>query len=280
MINGKEVIAFTPYGRELTVSILYEYLKRDYERGIVDKWMLWMNTDKGQYLDREYAVSLAARNKWIELYDCPVYPPLIPKQLNTGTFYRFCDNPDAMYVRFDDDIVYIEENAIERLVINRIETDAGLVNFPVMINNAITSHFLQALGKIPKEWGLVGLYCMDANGWASPEFGEKLHTLALDKIEAKEQDHFFLHMNIQLPGPIQYSVSSFAAPGTIYQEVGGDLGFMEEENWHTVKRPQELSKPNIIVANSLVSHFSFYTQRGHLLETNILDRYRELSERL
>lgn len=281
MIRNKEVVAFTPYGRELTVSILYEYIKREQERGIIDRWMLWINTDKEQYSDREYAVKLAAKHKWIELYDCPRRPPLVPKQLNTGAYYRFCNNPDAMYVRFDDDIVYIEENAVERLVINRIETDSALINFPIMINNAIASYFLQSLGKIPREWGLVGMYCMDQVGWADALFAEKLHNMVLDKIEGGTIDSMFLHHNVQLPLSMQYSVSCFAAPGDIYAAVGGDLGNMEEENWHTVKRPREVDAPNLIVANSLVSHFSFYTQRNYLLhETGILERYKTLSKEL
>jgi hypothetical protein len=163
-----------------------------------------------------------------------------------------------------------------------METDSGLINFPVMINNAIASYFLQSLGKIPREWGLVGMYCMDGVGWADPYFAEKLHSQTLDQIESGTIDQMFLHHNIQLPLSMQYSVSCFAAPGSIYtaEDVGGDLGMMEEENWHTVKRPRELDAPNLIVANSLVSHFSFYTQRGYLLETNILDRYRKLAEEL
>lgn len=281
MINGRKVVAFTPYGREITVSLLVNYMLRDHERGIIDEWMLWINTDYGQQADVAYAESLAKKHKWIKLYDRPFHPPLQPKQMNTGTFYRFCDEPDTVYVRFDDDIVYVEPDAIERLVVNRLETDTALVNFPIIINNAISSYFLQSLGKIPREWGQAGMYCMDPVGWADPVFAEKLHNMTLDLIEADEVNTLFMHHNIQLPPSLQYSVSCFAAPGKIYTDIGGDLGRMEEENWHTVKRPSELGLSNIVVANSLVSHFSFYTQRDYLLDnTNILDRYFDIAEAL
>lgn len=54
MIKDKKVVVFTPWGRLLTASILFEYLRRDHEAGIVDEWHLWMNTDPDQGFDRQY----------------------------------------------------------------------------------------------------------------------------------------------------------------------------------------------------------------------------------
>ena len=62
MIEGKRVVVFTPWGREITGSILFKYLKRDHEKGVVDEWQLWQNTDIGQFQDREYAEKLAKEN--------------------------------------------------------------------------------------------------------------------------------------------------------------------------------------------------------------------------
>lgn len=50
-VDGKRVVAFTPYGRELTVSLLKDYMIREHERGIVDEWWLLMNTDEDQVDD-------------------------------------------------------------------------------------------------------------------------------------------------------------------------------------------------------------------------------------
>ena len=33
---------------------------------------------------------------------------------NIGDFFRFCDDPDALYLRLDDDIVFTEPGFLER----------------------------------------------------------------------------------------------------------------------------------------------------------------------
>ncbi len=278
MIQNKKVVVFTPWGRELTASILFKYLERDHKAGIVDEWHLWKNTDIDQYTDREYAHKLARENDWIELFERPDGEILKPKQMNTGRFYKYTQDPDTIYVRMDDDIVWIEKNAIARLVEQRIDNPFPFVVFPIILNNAVASHYLQVMGHIPSEWGFVDNYCMDANGWASVDFVIKLHTYLFDLIEKDDVERLFLHHSIQLPVGHQFSVSCFAQTGEEYAKVDGILGG-EEEAWHTIIQPSQLHRPNIIVPNSLISHFSFYPQRHRLLtETNLLDRYRELSE--
>lgn len=280
MIGDKKVIVFTPFGRELTASILYRYLKRDHEAGIVDEWHLWMNTDEHQVGDREYAASLDEDNDWIKrvvLAERPYHP----KQLNTGLFYQFAQDEDAIYVRMDDDIVWIEPNAIKRLVSYRIANPAPFVVFPIIWNNAVCSHYLQLGGQLPSWWGTVSNYCMDPRGWADPSFAVSIHEHLLMCIDKDYIDQLFLHTSVQLPVGHQFSVSSFAQFGTEYAKVGGNLGdlsVIEEEGWHTISQPYALNRPNLIVPNALVSHFSFFHQREHLLQSGILEKYKELSE--
>jgi hypothetical protein len=281
VIRDKKVVVFTPFGRELTASILYRYLKRDHEAGVVDEWHLWMNTDPDQTRDVEYAGELAAENDWIKqvhLEERPYYP----KQLNTGLFYRFTTDEDTIYVRMDDDIVWIDQDAVKRLVETRIDNPFPFVVFPIIWNNAVCSYYLQQGEQMPSWWGKVDCYCMDPVGWADKKFAENIHKHLLDCIEKDVVDRLYLHTSIQLPVGLQFSVSSFAQFGSEYAKTNGDLGNLqavEEEGWHTMKQPYELGRPNMIVPNSLISHFSFYHQRDYLLKrTNILDRYRELAQ--
>jgi hypothetical protein len=37
-VKDHRVIAWTPYGRKETVSVLGRYLRREHERGLVDEW--------------------------------------------------------------------------------------------------------------------------------------------------------------------------------------------------------------------------------------------------
>lgn len=279
MIDGKRVVVFTPWGRRLTAHCLFKHLQRDHKAGIVDEWQLWLNMDPDQEGDRLYAMQLAD-NDWINTYDRPYGDVLWPKQMNTGRFYVYTQDPDTIYVRMDDDIVWIEPNAIERLVKARIENPHPFVVFPIIWNNAVATHYLQLNGHVPKEWGVVSNHCMDPYGWADPYFAIRMHNLLLEKIEQNNVDKLFMHTSIQLPVGHQFSVSSFAQSGTEYRKVEGHIGG-EEEAWHTIVQPSQQHRPNIIVPNSLVSHFSFYPQRDHLLnQTDLLPRYYELAEAL
>lgn len=278
-VLGKRVVAFTPWGRELTASILYKYLKRDYERGILDEWYLCMNTDPDQLSDIAYAEYLASTNDWITIKNLPEgLEVLHPKQQNTKRFYSYMTDPDSVYLRFDDDIVYIEENAIERLASARINKPQPFVIFPIIWNNAVCSYYLQSMGIIDSEHGIVkDAYCMDPVGWTDVEFAKYMHETLLQSIEAGTVHKLFMHHDIQLPVGLQFSVSCFAH-GSYENDVPIES---EEESWHTVEMPWSTGRANMILSNSLISHFSFYHQRDHLLNhTDYLQRYKELADNL
>lgn len=281
MIDGHKVTCWTPFGRERTVSLLVKYMERDVKRGIVDEYILYMNTDDDQAADRAYGYALAEQHDWIRIIERPErYPG--PKQRSTGYFYRYATDPGTVFVRFDDDIVYVHENAVENLVRARLQMDAPAAVFPIIINNAICSYFLQACDKIPREWGQVGMYCMDPVGWANGPFAVKLHELLLDHIERGTVEDLYLHHDFQLPPGTQFSVSCFASLGSMYASLPDGPGILvpdEEESWHTIHRPLATGASNVVRADSIVSHFSFFTQHAFLNPTDLLDRYRDLADK-
>jgi hypothetical protein len=265
MIDGRRVIAWTPYGRRRTYSILIKYLARDVARGLVDEVWAFMNTDPvGQEDDIAYAHELNEQHDWFKLKLRPEGINLgrLPKQRYTGLAYRYMIDPDAIYLRLDDDVLYLHDDAIENLVRARIEMPAPIAIFPVIINNAICSHFLQACGKVPLEWGHVTAYCMDPNGWASGPFAVKMHELLLSHVEAGTVEDLYLYQDYSLQPGTQFSVSCFASRGEDYAALPrpGVLVPDEEESWHTVHQPLATGRPNI--------------------QTGLLDRYRELADKV
>lgn len=283
-VENKRVVACTPYGRAETVEILFRYLQRDYKLGVLDEWQLWMNTDPEQYADREYAALLERDNEWITVK----YPPAgrnlqHKKQFNTRTFFEYCTDPDTVYVRFDDDIVYVHDDAILNLVKHRLHSNA-FVSFPVIWNNAISTWFLQQHGSIPREWGDVKPYCMDPVGWADGNFAVRIHNLLLDHIEAGTVDSLLMYHNAQLPEGEQFSVSCFACTSEEYHEHcdvrPGYIDHTDDEAWHSVEMPRKLHRPNDLVGNSLISHYTFFPQREVRADPSILNRYREAGLRL
>lgn len=284
MIDGRRVIAWTPYGRRRTYSILIKYLERDVARGLVDEAWAFMNTDPiGQEDDIAYAHELTEQFPWFHLKHRPEGINLgrLPKQRYTGLAYRYMVDSAAIYVRLDDDVIYLHDDAIENLVRARIEMPAPIAIFPVIINNAICSHFLQACQKVPLEWGKVDLYCMDPTGWASGPFAVKMHELLLGHIEAGTVEDLYLYQDYSLQPGTQFSVSCFASRGADYAALPqpGVLIPDEEESWHTVHQPLATGRPNILRGNSIVSHWSFFTQHPFLNQTDLLDRYRDLADK-
>jgi hypothetical protein len=290
MIAGKRVVAYTPYGREQTVSILAEYLKAEQAKGFLDEWMLCMNTDPGQEADVAYAHKLAKNHKWINCYTRPGHltPDLPipdewkqgdrhPKQMNTGRFNWYMQDPDTIYVRLDDDIVWMEHDALHNLVLAKISRPDLLGVFPVIWNNAICSWWLHQEGHL-QGFPPVGRHCVDPMGWGDPQFAERLHGLLLEHIAHHNERLTFIAGFLELGWREQFSVSAFAIEGDEYAQLGGVLDWDEEEHWLTQFRTGIVRKANAIVGNAAVSHFTFFTQRAYILnETDLLDRYRELS---
>lgn len=284
MIDSKRVIAWTPYGRVRTYSLLIKYLERDHARGLIDEAWLYMNTDPvGQEADIAYAHELAEQFDWVKLKHRPEGFDLghLPKQRWTGLAYREMTDPNAVYLRLDDDVVYLHENAVENLVRARLQMPAPTAVFPVIFNNAIVSHFLQACGKVPMEWGTVSPYCMDPTGWANGPFAVKLHELLLDHIEAGTVEDLYLYQDFPIQPGTQFSVSCFASLGSMYAGLDepGVLVPDEEESWHTIHQPLATGAPNILRGDAIVSHWSFFPQHPFLNNTNLLDRYRDLAEK-
>lgn len=293
MIRDKKVVAWTPYGRRLSYSVLIEYLRRDVERGLIDEVWLFMNTDPvGQEDDIAYAHELDASYPWVKLVHRPEGIPRHPgpKQRNTGYAYRYMLDPETVYLRMDDDLVYLHEEAITNLVAKRIETPYPTAIFATTWNNSIVSWFAQQAGVIPREFGEVGgPYCMNPMGWANGAFAVKIHNLLLDHIETGTVEQLYLYQDFPIQNPatgspsMQFSVSCFASLGSMYAGLPAGPGILvpdEEESFHTEHQPSVIGVPNVLVGNAIVSHLTFGPQRAHVFATDILDRYRALAEAL
>ena len=123
---------------------------------------------------------------------------------------------------------------------------------------------------------------------ANGQFAIDIHRLLLDPIEAGTVDQMYLYQDFPVQSPqggpgMQFSVSCFASLGSLYAGLPNGPGVLvpdEEENWHTVHQPTTIGHPNILIGNAIVSHLSFFPQRGLLMASDVLDRYRELADKV
>ncbi|HEX3539647.1 MAG TPA: hypothetical protein VHT75_04310 [Acidimicrobiales bacterium] len=301
MHRGHRVIAWVPFGRERTVSILIPYLLRDVQAGLIDEIWLCMNTSLQPDID--YAHELEAQHDAIRCVPCPGpdTPELDipaewragyrqPVQLNTGRFPLHMQDRNTIYVRFDDDIVWVHPDTVrtlaDRVLDRRYDTIAV---FPLIWNNSISSWMAQRHGRLPLDWGKVAarartseeVSAVDPVGWQDPVFAERVHGHLLSYLEAGAEDSLLLPAELQLGRRQQFSVSCFAIHGSEYADLNGFLSWDEEEHWLTMHHPGIVNRDNRVCGMAQVAHFSFYTQRDYLLErTDILDRYRALADRV
>ena len=280
--EGFNVIACVPAGRRRVMDPLLKHLRVNSH--LIDRVHLWQNTDNAD--DLEWMRKQA--DDYVHLipldYD---EPPRIPKQLNTGRFYQYATDPDTVYIRFDDDIVWIAPDAIESLLRLRLEQRDPFVVFATIWNNAVISSIAQELGIINGSYGHVDRYCMDPVGWKDPEFGEYVHRTLLMAIEAGTVDQLkFGHTsavrvpqgNRPLPSPLRFSVSCFVWFGSDMALVADELWAAEEEQFISGTYPDRTGRFNLIAGDALVSHYSFFTQRAHLDTTDILTKYQDLAD--
>lgn len=299
MIDGKRVVCWTPYGRVGTYSLLIKYLGREVERGIVDEVWAYENLEphsdgfSNPQADHEYLRELESTMPlWFQVKQRPEgLPRRLPVQRNTGYAYRYMTDPDTVYIRLDDDIVYLHEDAISNLAGKRIANTYPVAVFGTTWNNAIVSWFYQQQGLIPREWGECGFFCMDPIGWANGSFAVNLHTMLLDIAEQgdskKVSDEMYLYQDFPIQAGTQFSVSFFASLGSMYRDLPHGPGVLhpnenndEEESWHTQYKPREIGTDNLLIGNALVSHFTFKPQKPRVMASNILERYQTLAEKL
>lgn len=310
MIEGYKIIPFVPAGRERTLKVLVKYFIKHKDK--IDHVQLWVNTTVPE--DIKYMESLNKMDpEFFRLLRVPMeyefYHPAHPNadvetekgrkyrrgpvQWNTGRFYEYTTDPEAIYIRFDDDIVYIHDDFFENIVRFRINNPDYFVVFANIWNNAIVSYIHQQEGRIDYKSGTVeSPYCMDMTGWASPDFAISIHKNLLESIEQGDtKDWYFdgscVHDDLQWMGngyelldATRFSISCFAYFGKEFAKWGGKFKDKDEEIFLTEIYPNKTGKSNVICGDALVSHLTFSPyQKKAVLNTDIPQRYEKLAEK-
>lgn len=276
MHRGYKIVACIPAGRMAMLEPNLALLRT--QQGFLDGVLLWVNTD----VHHDLVWMEAQRDGFV----CPVplddrEPPLKPKQLNTGRFYKYTTDPDTIYVRFDDDIVWQHPDALRNLVDFRIDHPEFFVVFANIWNNAVCSAIQWQRGTIQLPRGhRISKHCMDPVAWGDGRFAVNIHELLLDRIDAGTTEELFFPSEVleTVDGrPLRFSVGCFAWFGSTWAEFGGELDGYEEESWITGDYPETHDVKNAICGDALVAHYAFFKQRDALAGTGILDRYRVIA---
>jgi len=270
----EKIVAVTPAGRKEYLEILYRYLNREHQKGILDKWRLWLNTTNPS--DLEYCRDLASNHDWIETEDSKLP---VDNSAPGKTIYQFfanCIDPGTIYVRFDDDIVFLSEDALSNLIDFRVANQKYFLVFANIVNNSICGHIHQRCGLIPVlEGKYIGYDCMDSVGWCSPTYAEHVHRSFIADLSRGCEANWNCFDRWELHYFERFSINCFAFFGSDFAKFGGKV-YWDEDHWLTTVAPKEYGQ-NCICGQALAAHYAFFTQRNHLNTTDVLEKYRSIT---
>lgn len=256
MYRGYKIITVTPAGRKNHLEILIPYLLKN--KSIIDKHVFWINTSIPN--DINYINKIVESN--------PFFSKIQGKNINgihsIHQFFTSCVNKNTIYIRFDDDICYIGEDAIKNLVDFRIDNPKFFLVYPIIINNSMDNYL------IANKWKKVPGYPFDQN-WYTSNVVVRKHQYFLDNINNVNNFYF----SGGEPFRFISNINCICWFGKDFATFGGIVNH-DEERWLTTTKTLNLNKWNCICGNSIVVHYSFWTQRHHL-NPSILEKYKELS---
>lgn len=261
-------IIVTPAGRERYLEVLLNNLIKCKDE--FNEWHLWVNTKNID--DITYMQKIEEIYDFIKIIYCDID---VDGNNSIHSFFKHYINEDEVYLRLDDDIVYVHKGSISSIFEFRIKNEDPFLVFGNIINNAIVSHLHQRMGMLPIVDKLVSYNCLDSVGWNDPEFALDCHNNFFKKQKKDELESFFFK-NWILHDYNRVSINVISWLGKTFREFNGKVG-IDEEEWLSVNKPLLLKRPNVIFGESLFSHYSFFTQREFLDKTDVLDRYKKIS---
>jgi hypothetical protein len=270
------LVTVTPAGRRPYLEILANYLLR--RRDLISEHRWWLNTRVPE--DVAYIYRLADR--YPDFFRIVAKPVDAPDRVGFAIWQYMseCVEADTVYLRLDDDICYIADDAIQQMLDYRLKHPEPFLVLGNIVNNAICSHFHQQAGLIPKSWGVVAEQCLDERGWRSGPFARRLHRRFLKDL-VRGRESLWKSAEIPFAGTTRYSVNAICWRGEDFQGIP-ELGDsrIDEEPFLTAVLPGRLGRPNAVCARALFGHYAFCFQRHYLERTSpeILARYRRLAE--
>lgn len=264
MKNGYRIVAVTAAGRRQYMKFLIPHVLAC---DVIDRYDIWVNTLNK--FDIAFFKELSSNYSKIHL----VYQPerVINGIASINSFYRQCVDLDTIYIKLDDDIIWMGENALLELINFRIEKPEYFLVSPIVINNGLCAYSLYNSGKLPLNRYLKALM-EDVAGWCSPKFAEKYHHWFFNKIvEGKYRELFIGNKPIAMN---RFSINAVAWFGSSFAKFGGVV-VGDDEEFLSVIKPTEFGMSNCFVGNSIMVHYAFSLQKKYLDTTNILSLYDE-----
>ena len=112
-----KIVVVTPAGRKKYMEILLHYILM--QQQIVDEYRIWVNTNN----EDDITWFKELRIKYPSLITLEFLPPKIQVNgnLTICDFFKNTIDEDTIYLRLDDDIVWMEKDFVEKIIKFRID---------------------------------------------------------------------------------------------------------------------------------------------------------------
>ena len=246
MYHIMKCILVTPVGRERYLSKLYKHIKR--QKNEFDVWHLWMNTIIKEDID--YIESLAKSETWIKI----IYKDLIkiiPDKgsscRNLNLFYGDYREPSVIYIKIDDDIVFMETDFIKKLKDFRMSNRNNPIVFPNIINNNYFNDIHKHIKDIDKS------------------LPEREYALQIHKVFKDNPMTDFYFDDIVLNDFKRVGIQCFSWIGNdfpkMFNKLCSDPMRHDDEQWLSFKFPLKVGVPNKVRGDCLCVHYSYNSQQ-------------------
>ncbi len=213
MYKNFKIIANTAAGRRRYMRWLIPQVVAD---DLVDRYDLWVNTTNKE--DIAFMEKCAEFFPKINL----IYQPdgIVNGIASINAFYSKACDEDSIYIKLDDDLLWLEPGFFEKMVRFRIEHPEFWIVSPLVINNMLSTYILQAKDKLkfnayfkPKVDTLI----------RDGKFAAQLHKWFLSKLETKSYEQ--LHSGINTWGLTRFSINSIIWYGSDLQKYTGGVKY-------------------------------------------------------
>lgn len=263
MYRNYKIVVNTAAGRRRYMQYLVPFVLSS---DVVDRYDIWVHTHNGA--DIEFFKQLADKYEKVNL--CWQPDGVVNGNPTINAFYRDCIDEDTIYFKLDDDIVWMEADAIKKMVDFRIDNPNYFLVTPLVINNSLSTYLLQVMDKIK-----LSHYCNSSAShallWKSGDIATSLHNWFIEKY-LKTGKYTFLHVGKHEMGMTRFSINAILWFGKDMNIIKGIVPGDDEEFLSCIY-PTHIGKANCWNGDVVMAHFAFYTQREQLDKNGILEKY-------
>lgn len=264
MYLNYKIICCTAAGRMRYMQYIFPYIIAN---DIIDRYDIWVNTTNMH--DIEFFKLISEHYPKVRL----VWQPdgICDGIKSINAFYRYCIEDDSIYIKIDDDIVWMEPDVFEKMVKFRIEHSEAFLVTPQVVNNPMGTYLWQVKGILN-----YGKYMNAAPNhrvlWKRGAFALELHHYFLEKMERDSESYKDLYFGAVPEACNRFSINFIMWFGNDMAKFNGIVPGDDEEFLSSVVAPK-LGKMNYYNGDCIVAHFAFAPQRYVLDRSDVLDRY-------